>query len=153
MQRPREFEILAQPSGADRRRTHPFGAAHWLAIAVFALSGMAAFGIAPDTTLDLPASRMIERELPVPAIARAPGVDEPYWREERVQRGDTIGSLLARAGVDDSDALTFLRTQPAARPLYQLKPGRPVRVATDDDGRLAALRFLTAQGELLSVER
>jgi hypothetical protein len=39
--------------------------------------------------------------------------NDRYWREERVQRGDTIGSLLARAAVDDSEAIEFLRTEPA----------------------------------------
>ena len=59
-----------------------------------------------------------------------------------MRRGDTIGSLLARAGVDDPAAMAFLRTDPAARPLYQLRPGRPLRVATDAAGApaRAALR-------------
>jgi murein DD-endopeptidase MepM/ murein hydrolase activator NlpD len=153
MQGPGESEILAQRALADGRRSRSFGPGHWVAVAVLALSGMAAFGIAPDTTLDLPATRMVERALPVPPIVALADVDEPYWREERVQRGDTIGSLLARAGVDDPQALAFLRTQPLARPLYQLRPGRPVRVATDEAGRLAALRFMTPQGDVLSIER
>ena len=68
-----------------------------------------------------------------------------------MQRGDTIGSLLARASVVDPDAMEFLRTDPSARALYQLRPGRAVRVATDDDGRLAGLRFLASNGELLSI--
>jgi murein DD-endopeptidase MepM/ murein hydrolase activator NlpD len=149
----RESGILAQQASAGRGRSLAFGVGHWIVLGVLALSGMAAFGIAPDTTLDLPTIRMVERPLPLPSIASAPDIDEPYWREERVQRGDTIGSLLARAGVDDAEALAFVRTQPLARPLYQLKPGRPVRVAVDDTGRLAALRFLTPQGDVLTIER
>ena len=70
-----------------------------------------------------------------------------------MQRGDTIGSLLARAGVDDAAAMQFLRTDPVARPLYQLRPGRPVRVAVDADGGLLALRFHTSAGEMLAIER
>ncbi len=48
--------------------------------------------------------------------------------------------------MNDADAMQFLRTDPAARPLYQLRPGRPVRVAVDDDGDLVALRSYTAPG-------
>ncbi|HEX4882798.1 MAG TPA: peptidoglycan DD-metalloendopeptidase family protein [Casimicrobiaceae bacterium] len=117
------------------------------------LSGVAAFGVAPESTLDLPPLRMVERTLSVPALEPASDGDEPFWREERVQRGDTIGSLLSRAGVDDPNAMSFLRTNAAARPLYQLRPGQPIRIATDEDGRLFALRFLTGAGDMLSIER
>jgi len=34
-----------------------------------------------------------------------------------------------------------------------LRPGRALNVATDDDGRLAGLRFLAANGEMLSIGR
>jgi murein DD-endopeptidase MepM/ murein hydrolase activator NlpD len=46
-----------------------------------------------------------------------------------------------------------VRTNAAARPLYQLRPGRAVRVATDEDGQLLALRFLAGNGELLEITR
>jgi murein DD-endopeptidase MepM/ murein hydrolase activator NlpD len=124
-----------------------------LAIVVLGLAGVAAFGITPDTSLDTVAVRSISRPLPLPAIASAEEIGDRYWREERVQRGDTIGSLLARAAVVDADAMDFLRTDPAARALYQLRPGRPLFVATDDEGRLAGLRFLAGNGEMLSIAR
>jgi murein DD-endopeptidase MepM/ murein hydrolase activator NlpD len=120
---------------------------------VLGLTGVAAFGIAPDSTLDLPPLRTTERALPLPDLAALEEGDQPYWREERVQRGDTIGSLLARAGVDDPRAMAFLRTDAGARPLYQLKPGQPVRIATDAQSRLQALRFVTGAGDLLAIRR
>jgi len=113
-----------------------------LAIAVLGLAGVAAFGITPDTTLEATAVRNITRTLPLPALTEVATPDEQYWREERVERGDTIGSLLSRAAVTDADALEFMRNDPTARALYQLRPGKPQQVATDDDGRLTALRFL-----------
>ena len=123
-------------------------------LAVLALAGVAAFGITPDTTLDTVPTVDVVRDLPLPALrGRARASADAYWREERVQPGDTIGALLARAGVEDTDALAFLRTDPAARPLYQLKLGRPLQVATDADGRLAALRFLAADGQVLAIAR
>jgi hypothetical protein len=98
-------------------------------------------------------TRLVKRALTLPELAAAPAAERVYWREERVQRGDTIGSLLTRADVDDARALTYMRTNPAARPLYQLRPGRPVRVAIDDDGRLLALRFVAGNGDLLAITR
>jgi murein DD-endopeptidase MepM/ murein hydrolase activator NlpD len=139
--------ILAQ--SPQRSAGHPW---QYVALAVLSLSAVAAFGTAPDTVLETVPTRIIERALPGPLVK---GEDEAatYWREERVQRGDTLGSLLARAGVNDGEAIQYLRTDPAARPLYQLKPGRPVQVAVDGDGDLVALRFLTNAGDRLVIER
>ena len=124
-----------------------------VALAVLTFAGVAAFGITPDTALDSVAVRRVSRPLALPTLVPDDTPDEPYWREERVRRGDTIGSLLARAAVDDPEAMNFLRTDPSARDLYQLRPGRPLRVATDDDGRLTGLKFLAGDGAILSVER
>ncbi|MHB8495764.1 MAG: peptidoglycan DD-metalloendopeptidase family protein [Casimicrobiaceae bacterium] len=124
-----------------------------LAVAILCLSGVAAFGITPGTTLDTTPTRDVSRTLELPQIIAAATADDRYWHEERVRRGDTIGSLLARADVDDPEAMQFLRTDPAAGPLYLLRPGRALRVATDEDGKLVGLRFLASSGELFSVTR
>jgi len=116
------------------------------------LSAVAAFGIAPDTVVETVPTQLVERVLPVPAITVAETSDV-YWREERVQRGDTIGALLARAGVDDPAAMNYLRSAAEARAIYQLRPGRAVHVAVDDEGDLVALRFLTSASEQLAVTR
>jgi murein DD-endopeptidase MepM/ murein hydrolase activator NlpD len=122
------------------------------AAALMALGVVAAFGLAPDTTLDTVPREKIMRELALPAIA-PPVADEGYWREERVRRGDTLGSVLARVGVDDAAAQNFLRSDVRARPLYQLRPGKALRVRTDAGGRMLGLRYLTQSGELLVVDR
>jgi murein DD-endopeptidase MepM/ murein hydrolase activator NlpD len=124
-----------------------------IALVVLTLGGVAAFGITPDTTLDTVPTATVLRQLPLPALVESADSAAPYWREERIERGDTIGSLLARADVDDPPALAFLTTDPAARPLYQLKPGRPIQVATDLQGHLVALRFLAGDGAMLDIER
>jgi murein DD-endopeptidase MepM/ murein hydrolase activator NlpD len=114
---------------------------------------VAAFGLAPGTVLETIPTRTVVRELPIPALAADPAADPAYWREGRIRRGDTIGSVLARLGVEDADAMTFLRTDPAARALYQLRPGRALSVATDDAGRLVNLHFVTGAGDLLTIAR
>ncbi len=129
-------------------------AAQWLAVTVLALCGVAAFAIAPGTTLPAPASTIIVRALALPSLAPLDtGAPMRYRREGRIERGDTIGSVLSRLGVSDPGALAFLTTDPAARALYQLRPGRSLRVETDEDGTLFELRFLTSSGDILTIAR
>ena len=131
--------------------------ARWkvLAVVVTGLSTVAAFGLAPDTVIDTVERTLTVRTLATPAwadeVARAS--ESPYWREERVRRGDTIGELLARAGIDDAGLRALVRSDPAARTLYQLKPGQAVRVATDRDGGLVELRFAPAPEQALTIRR
>ncbi|HVE49555.1 MAG TPA: M23 family metallopeptidase [Casimicrobiaceae bacterium] len=138
---------------AHAPRRSRFSAGHWVAVAVLTLSGVAAFGVAPESTLDASPGRTIVSPLSLPAFRIASAGATPFWREERVQRGDTIAALLARAGVDDPGAMSFLRTDVRARALYKLSVGRPVRVATDASGRLEALRFVSGNGDVLSIRR
>lgn len=154
-----DLAILADPQRAPagararvRRWLRLLSPAQWLALLALAGTGVAAFGIAPSTKGELAPGRLVAVALPLPELAQVEPLS-PLWREERVQRGDTIGSLLARAGVADPKALDYLRTDRAARALYQLRPGRPVRLAIDDEGRLAELRFVTPPGELLAITR
>jgi murein DD-endopeptidase MepM/ murein hydrolase activator NlpD len=124
-------------------------------VAIVLLMGVgivAAFGLAPDTLPPEAATRIVTRDLALPPLASA-SRDAGYWREERIQRGDTLGSVLARLSLADPAAQNFLLTDAHARPLYQLKPGKSLRVQTDDDGRLIALSYLTQSSELLAVDR
>ena len=125
-----------------------------LLAAIPLLGVVAAFGIAPDTSTEhVPLQQVIE-DIPLGASAgSAPGAETQYWHEERIQRGDTIGSLLARLQVDDPDGTAYLRSARHVRSLYQLVPGRTVRAVTTSQGRLVSLRYLTSDGLELIVER
>ena len=120
--------------------------------AITALSAVAAFGLAPGTTLEVVPTEHIARDLARPELVPL-AANETYWREERVRRGDTLGSVLARLGVDDAAAQNFLRTDVRARSLYQLRPGKSLRVRDDTDGRLLSLRYPGQRGELLAIDR
>ena len=62
--------------------------------------------------------------------------DDHYIHEESIARGDTLGSLLQRLGVDDDAADKFIRSDKTARLLIQQKPGYAVRAKTNEDGEL-----------------
>ena len=147
-------QILAQrdESAAGRAGASP-RLVYWLIALLSGLSGVAAFGLVPGTTLETVPTQAVRLDLPLPAMARVEGNAAGYWHHARIRRGDTIGSVLSRLGVDDAAALDFLRTNPAARALYRLRPGKALNVETDADGRLLTLHVVTADGDRLAVAR
>jgi len=150
-----EHEILAQSEpGAAGRAAGSSALGYWVAIALlFGLSGVAAFGLVPGTALETVPTQAVRLELPLPQMAVLEGNGAGYWHHDRIRRGDTIGSALSRLGVEDTAALDFLRTNPAAKALYRLRPGKALNVETDADGRLLALHVVTADGDRLAVSR
>lgn len=133
---------------------------YWALIFALPFLGVVtAFGFAPDTVTETVIRKPVIEEIVLPPAMAAGSASEQaqlrgqtYWREERIQRGDTLPSLLSRLHVDDNDVLTFLNTSREARPLYLLYPGHSLRVETAGDGKLLTLHYL--QGErLLKVMR
>ncbi len=114
---------------------------------------MAAFGLVANTAPEIVPTQVVRMDLPQPVVSVLDASAAGYWREDRIRRGDTIGSVLARLGVVDAAALEFLRTDREARALYQLRPGKPLSIETDGDGQLLTLRFVTGEGQRLSIVR
>ena len=77
-------------------------------VVLLGLTGVAAFGIAPDTVVDPVPATLTVRDLPLPAIAdaAAPGPQVPFWREERVI--DAADEAASRARLAIVDALRAL---------------------------------------------
>ena len=128
---------------------------HRLAIALISLpcfGVVAAFGIAPDTMDDKLTINNVVQELKLPSLVPATDAESTFTREERIQRGDTVASLLARLQIEDADATQALRNNPQAKALYQLIPGKTVRATADAEGKLVSLRYLNA-GNLVSIDR
>jgi hypothetical protein len=142
--------ILAQKLLTPLRRTAPRRIIAFLILPFFGV--VAAFGIAPDTSTDTIARKQVVEQLVLPATSLAVSPDDGFWREERVRRDDTLGTLLARLGVDDADAVKYLRAERTAKGLYRLVPGRTMRAQTTAEGRLLALRYINS-GTMTSVER
>src|SRR5262245_1597932 len=113
---------------------------------------VAAFGIAPDTVIDTAPRIQIVEQIAIPAESLNVPLDEGFWREERVRRDDTFGSLLSRLGVEDPAAVAWLRGTRAARGIYQLIPGRAMRSHTTADGKLLVLRYLNGN-TVIRIER
>ncbi len=145
-------EILAQ----NHQRQPPRPRRHWpLVVAALPFFGVvAAFGIAPDTVPEPIDLKHVVEEISLP-VSVEPGSVEAvhFWREERIQRGDTVASILARLNVNDPEAVGYLLQARDVRSLYQLVPGRTIRAVTTEEGILQSLTYLNTNGRRLQVLR
>lgn len=116
-------------------------------------SVVTAFGLAPDTQLDHIERREVIEQLTLPDFAAGTREAERFAFQDKVQRGDTVAAILSRLNVNDSAAFSFLRREPDARNLFQLRPGRTVQAHTNSDGDLLALRYLFSAEKFLEVTR
>lgn len=138
---PQELSIVLQTLLRLSRST---AARRTMLAAILPFVGVvAAFGIAPDTVTEKVVATPVIETLALTPVTATAAADDTYWREERIQRGDTFGSLLSRLRVEDADAVRFLRASSEAKGMRQLIPGRIVRAHTADDGRLLELRYST----------
>lgn len=149
MQRIRDLILTQKPLILERKIK-----LRWLigASSVPLFGIIAAFGFAPaQNVANVPLQTVIEN-IKLPDMS-GQEEDMSFWREEKIQRGDTVSSLLARLKVVDPEAVNFLRSPKNAHSLYQLVPGRVVQAKTDQDGQLLSLHYLNGKGDELVVER
>jgi murein DD-endopeptidase MepM/ murein hydrolase activator NlpD len=127
--------------------------------AVFSLlplsAAIAAIAAAPmalelDDIQSRPIVEVIEAPRLEPGVASSE-LREHFVREASVQRGEPVGALLVRLGIDDEAAARFLRSDRSAQALLRLAPGRFVQASIDADGRLRWLRAYG--GEATSAAR
>ena len=152
----RKKVILTQNPALKERKLR----LRWLlAISSLPLFGIiTAFGIAPQTSTQNVAISTIVENIELPAVS-APLVSENlehenYWQADQVRRDDTLASLMARLNVQNSEALTFLRSDPDARALAsQLRPGRSIQAQINANGELLKLQYQLSQTSTLTVER
>lgn len=133
--------ILAQLQAIRESRPHHFWAGAMVA-GVSLFSMVAAFGTAPDSAEIRDYQRTVVEEIPLAIDASRTAESGSFVREERVQRGDTVAALLARLGMQDEHAFTFLRQQHDTQAIFsQLRPGKVVTARTSESGELLALTF------------
>ncbi|MGZ5202241.1 MAG: peptidoglycan DD-metalloendopeptidase family protein [Telluria sp.] len=110
-------------------------------LAACAFGATAVAPIAPDAS-DLPV-KSVTQQLDLPnlqeQIAALQNDSQQFIHEERIQRGDSLGSLFTRLGVDDAQAQNFIRSDKVAKRILSLKAGKPIQAETDADGLLLSL--------------
>lgn len=84
------------------------------------------------------------------------GVSTPglYTQQDSVHNGDTLASLLYRMGVDDQEAVSFIRSDNTASAIFRsMAPGKPIRIQKNPNGTLVSLRFPLNDQQILKVSR
>lgn len=90
---------------------------------------------------------------PTPLVASVE--NDVFFREDRVRPGDTISTLIRRLGIDDSEADTFLRSDPVAKSAQsRLKTGQLVSARFKENGELQGLLYpIPGSDRAVSIER
>ncbi len=117
------------------------------------LGVVTAFGIMPQTDAGSRAQKILIEEIALPLPPAVAGNATAFWRNERIQRGDTVAELLRRLNVEDSAASEYLRKNKAAESLRRLAVGKEVQAETDANGALLALRYLSNDATQVVVEK
>lgn len=117
------------------------------------LGVVAAFGIAPDTPLDLPPQTTVVESVELPQTQALDTGSFDFWREERIARGDTLSSLLNRLGVNEEDSRNFLQAAHNSKALGRLIPGRSVLGRVTSSGQLVLFRYLLSDQNLITISR
>ena len=125
-----------------------------LALATLPFLGVvAAFGVAPDTPMDLPPQSTVVQDVELPAGQPLDTGAFDFWREERISRGDTLPTLLDRLGVGEEDSRKFLQAAHGNRVLGKLIPGKTVLGRVTSGGQLILFRYLSSDQTLVTVNR
>ena len=96
----------------------------------------------------LPEQTVVTEALVLPSISPTAQPAAAITRHERVQRGDTLGAILARLGVADTTFQRYVKSDQDASALLSLKAGRIAAVTVDDVGRVQRFDVIIEQGKL-----
>ncbi|MBI3479632.1 MAG: M23 family metallopeptidase [Nitrosomonadales bacterium] len=143
--------------GQERKMPENKKKLRWfVALSTMPLLGViTAFGLVPqnDLELNLTAANFTTEEISLPQTTVGEAAVASYWRNERVQRGDTVDELLRRLSIEDAAASNYLRKAAEASSFRKLPVGTEIQAETTASGGLIALRYLGENGTQVLVEK
>jgi murein DD-endopeptidase MepM/ murein hydrolase activator NlpD len=123
----------------------------WVLGVIGSLAAVTAFGVAPLTASDAQAT-----DSTVEAVSFQPEVIESRGtliQQERIRRGETLGTLLSRLGADDAEFGAFVRKDPFAKSLLELRPGRTVSAVLGTDRSIDRLTYRLSSADPVGLGR
>ena len=126
------------------RKTRIVGAGA-VVLTVAAFGAVATAPVSADNDANV---KSIAQDLALPnlseQIASMQQNDQQFIHEDRVRAGDSLGEMMKRLGVEDQQAVSFIRSDKVARAILQLKTGKRIQAETDENGELITLEATLA---------
>lgn len=147
--------LTQNPLGQERKMPESKKKLRWfVAMSAMPLLGVVtAFGLVPQTDLDLASTKVAIEEIALPKVTVDETATTSYWRNERVQRGDTVDELLRRLSIEDTPASDYLRKSAEAGSFRKLPVGTEVQAETTSAGGLIALRYLGDNSAQILIDK
>lgn len=117
------------------------------------LGVVTAFGLVSESDLGLAKTNITIEEITLPKVAATETTAVSFWRNERVQRGDTVAALLNRLNVTDTAAINYLIGAPEAISFRTLAIGKEAQAETTANGDLISLRYLNSNDEQVLIDK
>ena len=126
----------------------------FVALSTLPLLGVVtAFGLVPQSDFDFTSGLVDVADIALPKLdveaEPAPG----YWRDERVQRGDTVDELLRRLAIEDPAASNYLRKSADTASFRKLPIGTELMAEATADGHLITLNYLSGDSSKVSIKK
>jgi murein DD-endopeptidase MepM/ murein hydrolase activator NlpD len=116
-------------------------------LTVAAFGAVATAPVSQDSDANI---KSIAQDLALPNLSeqiasiQQAGDSQQFIHEDRVRPGDSLGAMMNRLGVEDQQALAFIRSDKVARAVMQLKTGKRIQAETDENGQLITLEATLA---------
>ncbi len=126
----------------------------FVALSTLPLLGVVtAFGLVPQSDFDFASSAVDIQEIALPKVNVEVTPVASYWRDERVQRGDTVDELSRRLGIEDPAASEYLRKSADAESFRKLPVGTELQAETTATGGLITLNYLSKDSAQISIAK
>lgn len=147
--------LTQNPLSQERNMPESKKKLRWfVALSTLPLLGVVtAFGLVPQSDLDLTSTQVAIEEIALPKVTVDETAAASYWRNERVQRGDTVDELLRRLSIEDAAASAYLRKSADAESFRKLPVGTEVQAETTATGGLIALRYLGDNSAQILIDK
>jgi murein DD-endopeptidase MepM/ murein hydrolase activator NlpD len=147
--------LTQNPLSQERNMPESKKKLRWfVALSTLPLLGVVtAFGLVPQSDLDLTSTQVAIEEIALPKVTVNETAAASYWRNERVQRGDTVDELLRRLSIEDAAASAYLRKSADAESFRKLPVGTEVQAETTATGGLIALRYLGDNSAQILIDK
>lgn len=117
------------------------------------LGVVTAFGLISESDLGLARTNITIQEIVLPQVASTETPTTSFWRNERVQRGDTLGAFLKRLNIEETAAVSYLLASPETLAFRNLAIGSEAQAETGTSGELISLRFLGNENKQILIDK